>query len=210
MRTWLFILVFCLPASALAESKTVTNLRFQPDRAISTSVNLDFRITLNKFIFFRVGTGAFPNTSAVVDTVGFQLQPSIPAGGVTPNDGNNIGVAWDGQAPSFSTQASNNVVPVDVRSNAGQVSIRASVVNALSNGTETIPMSNISVTSSDANLPAPPIPDSGSGAAVNVTATSFGDLVTNRQAEWTFNYGGSGNISSGTYNGQLLFTASTP
>lgn len=210
MRRGLFVFACLLPVGVFAQSSTVTNPPGRPDRAISTSVNLDFRITLNKFIFFRVGTGAFPNASAVIDTVNFQVRPSIPAGGVTPTNGNNIGVAWDGQAPSFSIQASGNVVPVDVRSNAGQVSIRASVVNALSNGTETIPMSNISVSSSDTNLPAPPIPDSGTGAAVNVTGTSFGNLVTSRQADWTFNYSGSGNVQPGTYNGRLLFTASTP
>jgi hypothetical protein len=59
-------------------------------------------------------------------------------------------------------------------------------------------------------LPAPLIPDSGTGAAVTVAGTSFANLITQRSANWTFTYTGGVIPAAGVYTGEVRFTASAP
>jgi hypothetical protein len=191
-----------------AEQVTVTNPTTAPVQTISGSARLDFIINMGKFLFFSVGTGTYPTASATIDSVGFTLTPSI--GGASPVTGNNMGVTWNGAAPTMTAVGSNNVLPVQVRSNGGQVSIRATADTLLTSGANVIPLSAISVTSSDANLPAPPIPATVTGAGVNVTGTAFSNLVTVRDSNWTFNFTPPASVAAGTYSGRILFTASSP
>lgn len=195
--------------SVLADSQTVTAPLLNPARAVSATARLDFTISMGKFLFFRVGTGAYPTASGTIDTVSFITQPTIPAGAVAPVNGNNTAVNWNGAAPAFSTPAT-VVLPVEVRSNAGQVTVRATATTPLTSGANSIALSRITVTSSDANLPAPLIPDTGTGAAVNVTGTSFSGLVTVRSANWTFAFNPAPSPLAGAYTGQVAFTASAP
>ena len=176
-------------------------------------VALNFAIQIDKFVFFRLGDGAWPTPGGTTSSIGFTLSPSIPATPTTPAVGNNTAVNWSGTAPSFSVAASGNMLPVEVRSNGGQVSLRATVTTALTSGTHTIPMSEIVVSSSDTNLPAPVIPASGAGSTVLVTGGGSGtvnSLVTVRNATWTFVFANSASWSAGNYSGQLQFTASVP
>lgn len=182
--------------------------------AVSTGrVALNFSIQIDKFLFFRLGDGAWPTPGGTPSSIGFTLSPSIPATPTTPAAGNNTTVNWNGAAPNFAVAASGNVLPVEVRSNGGQVTLRASVATALTSGSNTIPMSEIVVTSSDANLPAPVIPASGTGNAVSVPGGGSGtvnSLVTMRSATWTFGFANSASWYAGNYSGQLQFTASVP
>ena len=174
----------------------------------SAQAELDFEIVIGKFLFFRVGAGAYPAASSTVNTVSFNAVPTIPPGAVTPLPGNNTTVNWSGALPAFTTTATS--LPVEVRSNAGQVSIRAIVTTPLASGANTIPMSQIVLSSSDANLPAPVVPDAGTGAAVTVAGSAFGNLVTTRSANWTFSYNPLATQRAGNYNGTISFTASSP
>lgn len=179
----------------------------------TASVNLDFAIHIDRFIFFRIGDGAWPTPGGTISQVNFSLAPSIPALPTTPAGGSNQAVNWSGGAPTFAVSATGNVLPVEVRSNAGQVNLRATVNTPLTSGANTIPMSQIVVSSSDAQLPAPVIPNSGTGAAVNVAGGGTGainSLVTLRSANWTFNYANTVPARAGQYSGQLVFTASAP
>ena len=178
----------------------------------TTSANafLDFEINIGKFIFFRVGTGTFPTTNTTVDTVNFTLTPQITPGPITPANGNSTALNWNAVAPTYNVGGSNLVLPVEVRSNAGTVSLRAAVTSALVSGANSIPLSEITIASSDANLPAPLIPNAGTGPAVNVTGTAFSNLVTVRSANWTFSYSVATPPPAGSYTGQIVFTASAP
>ena len=178
--------------------------------SLTTQSNLDFVINMGKFVFLRVGTGAYPTASGTQDTVSFALSLTIPPGAVAPTAGNNKGVAWNGTAPSTSIAASNAVLPVEVRSNAGTISLTATATTPLSSGANTIPLSQITITSSDSNLPAPPVPNAGVGTAVTVTGTSFSNLVTQRAANWTFAYAGTPAPAAGSYTGAITFTATSP
>ncbi|SFQ17391.1 hypothetical protein [Variovorax sp. 770b2] len=176
----------------------------------STTASLDFTLSIQKFLFFGVGNSPWPTQSNAVSTVSFALTPSIPGGPTAPAAGNNTAVNWSGGAPAFSVAASNNMLPVEVRSNAGQITLRAEATTPLSSGTNTIPMSEITIASSNTGLPAPLIPATGPGTAVNVTGTGFTNLVTLQQANWTFSYANSASRTAGNYSGVVTFTASTP
>ena len=176
--------------------------------AASAAAKLDFLLNVGKFIFFRVGTAAYPTASATISTVAFNAVPSIPAGAVTPVTSNNTPVSWSGALPTLT--ATPTVLPVEVRSNAGQVTLRTSVTTALTSGANSIALSQIVLTSSDANLPAPVVPNAGTGPTVNVLGTSFTNLVTVRSANWTFSYNPLTTQPAGVYTGQIIFTASSP
>lgn len=177
------------------------------------AVALNFAIQIDKFLFFRIGDGAWPTPGGTTSQVGFTLSPSIPAVPTTPVIGNNTAVNWNGAAPTFSVAASGNVLPVEVRSNGGQVSVFATVTTALTSGSNTIPMNMVSITSSDAALPAPTLPATGTGTSVNISGGGAGtvnSLVTIRTANWTFGYNSAISRTAGNYSGQLSFTASVP
>ncbi len=201
------LLAGCAALSAQADS--VTTIGALPRTA---AVDLKFQLSIDKFLFFRIGDGALPNVGGTTPAVSFNVSAAIPAQPTTPVSGSNTGVNWSGGAPSFTVTPSGNVLPVEVRSNGGQVSLRAAVTTPLTSGSATIPMSDVGVTSSDAALPAPAIPATGTGTAVNVTgggSGAYNSLVTLRSANWTFSLA-SGNYAAGVYNGQVTFTASTP
>nr|WP_312989976.1 hypothetical protein [Comamonas koreensis] len=182
--------------------------------ALTTArVALNFSIQIDKFLFFRIGDGAWPTPGGTTSQVSFSLSPSIPAVPTTPVNGNNTAVNWSGAAPTFAVAASGNVLPVEVRSNGGQVSLFATVTTALTSGANTIPMNMVSITSSDAALPAPTIPATGTGTSVNVSGGGTGavnSLVTIRNANWTFGYNSTISRTAGNYSGQLSFTAAVP
>jgi hypothetical protein len=211
-RFSLALLLWGLAGIAEAELSTMAGTDTNPYRALTVTARLDFNININKFIYFRVGgASAYPSTSSTIDTVSLIPNIAIPTSStpVTATAGNKKPVAWNRAVPSFAT--SNSVsLPVQLRSNAGQVSVRASVVSALSNGSQTIPFSGLLISSSDSGFPAPVVPNSGTGASVNITPTAFSNLVTVRDANWSFSYSSAQPLSAGVYNGQLQFTASAP
>ncbi|MFZ1385873.1 MAG: hypothetical protein WBP46_02895 [Thiolinea sp.] len=204
-RLSLVLLTSLIATSARAELDTMGGTNSNPSRALTAIARLDFNINIDKVLYFRVG-GA-----STIDTVSLTTTPSIPTAStaVTPTNGNNKAITWNGSAPSFAT--SNTVVlPVQLLSNAGQVSIKTTVTSALSSGSNTLPFSGLKITSSDSNFPAPLVPDSGTGSSVNITPTAFSNLVTIRDANWSFAYSSTQPLAAGVYNGQLLFTASAP
>lgn len=174
----------------------------------TVTADLEFLVDIGKFLFFRVGSGGFPNASATVDTVSLNVGATIPPGAVVAAPGAGTTVNWSGALPSFTTPSA--TVPVEVRSNAGQITLRANVVSPLASGGNNIPLSQILLASSDVNLPAPAIPNTGTGPTVNVTGTAFTNLVTQRSATWTFSYVPLATQPAGTYSGQISFTAASP
>lgn len=200
-------LAAALAAGAQAETATSSGGGATTPR--TATARLDFILNIGRFIFFRVGPRAYPVASANPASVAITLQPTIPGVPTTPlATGDNLPTSWSGAAPSFA--ATPDSVPVQVYSNAGQISIRADVVSALVSGANSIPLSEIVVTSTDAGLPAPPIPDAGTGASVSVGGTAFGNLVTIRSADWNFGYTPAVLPPPGIYSGQISFTAVSP
>ena len=192
--------------------------------SVTAAARLDFTLNIEKMIFLRVGTGgnhnggdsgAGPAASGGVSTVSLNLIPAIPSGTTTPLQGSDQGVSWNAGSPVF-LAAAPAVVPVEVRSNAGQVKISSEVTAPLASGGNTIPMSSISISSSDsANLPAPLLPTAGTGTPVNVAPGGAGTaaaptLLTYRTANWSFGFAPTTtSLSPGNYTGSVTFTATS-
>lgn len=215
-------LALCASALALSahaeESSQQGNFR-------DTSARLDFTINIDRMLYLRVGaggshgggtSGAGPAASTEVSEVLLALGPmSIPGTPTVATSGSNQSVSWNASPPTYSA-VSSVTLPVEVRSNAGQVSIAAMVSAPLTNGTDVIPMSIIGIASDNStNLPAPAAPDAGAGASVNVATGGAGTaaapgLLTYRTANWTFSYNPATAPSPGHYSGQITFVATVP
>lgn len=197
-RTHLFVktaiaLALVAPMLASAESQLVVG-------SGSASARLDFRVVVPRVLFLGVGTGAAaanPANNTTIDTVTFDYSGNPAALGT-------------GAAANAIT---GNVVPVRVIGNNGQIALTANTTGALTNATaDTIPWTEITASSSLAALPSPVIPNTGAGAASNVTLSS-GTKVTDRSANWTFSYANSTVVAPGTYgttNGRVTYTAAMP
>ena len=217
------LLALCLAGATLAWGEETQDSR-GGGGSRSTAARLDFQVNIDRMIFFRVGAGSGhgggtsgtgPAASGVVSAVDFNLAPLVvPGGGTTATNGNRQAADWNGTAPVYASPFV--LLPVEVRSNAGTVSITAQATVPLSSGTFQIPLSEVIVTSSDpGNLPAPAIPDTGSGAAVTVATGGTGTgaaptLLTYRTATWRFRYTPVTAPVAGAYTGQITFTATAP
>ena len=208
IQAFVGMIICSLSILSWADKRTSTAPSTTPNQSVSATVYLDFNLNIGKFIFFRVGDGAYPNISSSVSEVVLTATTTQLPSGVT--NGNSQALSWNGTAPVINGSTSVSL-PVEVRSNAGQINLKTTVTNALAKGSETIPFSDIKISSSDSNLPAPVIPGSGTSASVNVVgggSSIGGTLVTQRSANWTFNYVPStSGLSAGTYSGTLTFTA---
>ena len=208
IQAFVGMIICSLSILSWADKRTSTAPSTTPNQSVSATVYLDFNLNIGKFIFFRVGDGAYPNISSSVSEVVLTATTTQLPSGVT--NGNSQALSWNGTAPVINGSTSVSL-PVEVRSNAGQINLKTTVTSVLAKGSETIPFSDIKMSSSDSNLPAPVIPDSGTSASVNVVgggSSIGGTLVTQRSANWTFNYVPStGGLSAGTYSGMLTFTA---
>jgi len=190
-----------------------------------TDARLDFTINIDRMVFLRVGNGSAhagaasgsgPAASGSINTLTFGLDPmSIPGVPTATVNGNNQSANWNGTTPAYATPAAASL-PVEVRSNAGQVRLTAQVSAPLTNGSFTTPMSGITITSSsNATLPAPVVPAAGVSPAVNVALGGPGTaaaptLLTYRTANWSFNYVPVTALVAGNYSGQITFSASAP
>lgn len=217
---WWIGAIAATTGSALAEETSDTSGSVRV-----TSARLDFTINIDRMLYLRVGAGGShsggpsgtgPAANATVSLVSLALGPmTIPGTPTVATNGSNQPVAWNVTTPTYSA-ASSVTLPVEVRSNAGQVSIGALVSAPLTNGTEVIPMSIIGIASDDnANLPAPAVPDVGTGASVNVATGGVGTaaapgLLTYRTANWTFSYNPATAPLPGHYTGQITFVATVP
>ena len=193
------------PLFAHAESATVTGAG-----ALNTSSRVDFRITIPKVLFLRVGTGGLYGAAAngTVDLIDF----TVPVA--------NLGDASSIAATAGSGDLGNGAVTALLRSNAGVVTLTANTLGALGNGAgDTIPWSEISIANS--NLVAPAFANTfphlaalpASGASANFAPAPVAK-VTNVGSTWTFAYRNNNTVPAGTYggvntnNGRVTYTAS--
>lgn len=181
--------------SALAASATDTTSPY------SVANNLDLRVVIPAFLYFRVGTD-----NATVDRITFS--PTVA------NLGNSTPVAGTGGDAAAGSGAN-----VAVRGNNGQVTIGTTVTgggNGMGTGTAAdgfINYNQIGTVSSDAaNFPAPTLANAGI-ANVNVAlggGPAGAGKVTVRSAVWTYSYANTTVPSAGQYDGTVTYTATMP
>jgi hypothetical protein len=153
---------------------------------LTATARLNFRVTIPRVIYLRVGTGTDFTPSTTVDTVTFS-----PAAG---NIGTGTAVAG---APA--------TVSVRVLSTGGAITLGAvgSGTGLTNVGLATIPWTQITGGSSNAALPNPTI-----GAAATAIAATAG--VVSQTANWNFNYGNAATLAAGNYDGVVTYTATLP
>lgn len=155
---------------------------------LTTSVNLNFSITIPRFVFLRVGSAASVNTLAYAPTV-TQIV-------------NNTGVL----ATGGDTGAGNSDVTVQVIGNGGgNVTLTAvtGAANLVSAGNN-MPWTTLTATSPTGTVTAPPF---NSGSTVLTPASG----VVNQSGSWRYTWNSGGAIfRSGTYTGTVTYTVSMP
>jgi len=189
------------PMLANAESSTQTGAG-----ALTANARLDFRVTIPKVLFLRVGTGGLfgAATNNTVDLIDFTV-PAANVGDATPIAGTG-GDLLAGKVTAL------------LRSNAGVVTLTAVAAGPLTNGTDTIPWTEIGVANSALVAPAfantfPHLANMSLALASANFAPAPVAKVTNVGSTWTFSYLNTTTYPAGTYgggpvNGRVTYTAS--
>lgn len=182
-----------LPGVAMAEATSVTGAG-----TISTTARQDFQVIIPRFLQFRVGA-----TAGTISLVNCDMSALA-------------GVLGSGTAQAcLGGDAGAGVSNVSVVSNAGQITLSATTIGQLQSGANNMPFSEITTTTSSANVPAPTLPALG-GVSATVNVVMNAAPVTNRQATWTYGFANTSVYASGTYggvnvqNGRATYTASSP
>ena len=182
-------LALATPLLVQAESQLVTGTG-------AATANLDLRVVIPRVLFLGVGTGSGTPlaTNGVVDALTFDFSTN-------PLD---VGTgAAAGSITSTGPTAGTASIPVRVFGNNGQVTVTATNPAVLTSGTDTIPFSELSVTSSNASFAAPTF-----GGGTSLPALT--GRVTNQTANWTFSYANTTTPAFGTYEGRVTYTATMP
>lgn len=188
-------------APAQAESKFVTGTA----SPLGASANLDFTITIPKFVYVRIGTGTNMANNTTIDNLVY----TVPAANV--GDGTAIsGTGGD---------LTGGQVTARVIGNNGTIAFSSTTAGALSNGAgDSISWSQMNVavaTNTSATALSHPSLADGSTTSVNLAPTS-GTKVTNLDAKWTFSYKNQNIVAAGTYggvntnNGRVTYAVSMP
>jgi len=177
---------------------------------LSVRVRLNHRVVIPEIIYFRVGSETFGD----IDKVQFNVTPGgLATGNNQPYSSGGVPIG-DG---TVLNATSNGALVVYLFANIGTVNISYAVSNplGLSDGSGNfIAFSEIAVQSSSAGLPSPTLDNAGgppgSANSVNIFGNSFGGLVTQRRAIWTYTYLNNTVPVAGTYNGRVRYTAAAP
>ena len=172
------------PLTGMAESTSANGAG-----NLSTAARLNLRVTIPRFLHFRVGT-----VDATIDQITF-----TPA---DANVGDGSSVAGTGGDAGGGSGAN-----VTVRSNGGQITITESNdggVGGLGTGAGNISLTEITVTSDNGALGTPALSDAGG----NFTQPTLnGGNVTNRTAIWTYAYDNTSTPADGDYDAEITYTA---
>ena len=157
----------------------------------TNAARLDFRITVPRTLFLRVGAGTNFADNAAVSRVTFAMTAAqIGSGAVVA-----------ATAPAAGIVAT-------VRANGGDVTLSAQgVAGGLANGAQRIAWNQIIPSISAGNLPNPAIGNGVPGPAATLLAVAG---VVNQSSTYRFSYANGAPVAAGTYNGRVTYTAALP
>jgi hypothetical protein len=182
------LLSVALGAMSLA-AQAASNFATGASGTLTTSVNLNFSITIPRFVMLRVGSAASVNTLSYAPTA----TQIVNSTGVLPTGGD--------------TGAGNTDVTVRVIGNGGGNITLTAVTSApnLVSGANTIPWTTLAASSPTGSITAPPF---NSGSTV---LTPSGGVV-NQSGSWRYTWTNppSTVYASGTYTGTVTYTAAMP
>lgn len=171
------------------DSHAASNFATGASGTLTTSVNLNFSITIPRFVMLRVGSAASVNTLVYAPTAAQIV--------------NSTGIL----ATGGDTGAGNSDVTVQVIGNGGTSITLTAVTGAatLTSGANAIPWTTLTVTSPTGAITAPPF-NSGS----TVLTPSSG--VVNQTGSWRYTWTNPASTvyAAGTYTGTVTYTAAMP
>lgn len=185
LRTLAAAVALAIPFAANAESNITTG----GGANITATARVNFSVAIPKIVFLQVGTGTFLAANGTIDTIAFSV-PAANVGDSTPVAGTG-GNLTGGQ------------VTVRVLGNNGDMTLGATGPATLVSGADTLAWSQITATPAGG---APALP-AVNGATVTLPAVG---KVVNINGQWTYSYANTVSPASGTYTGQVLYTATTP
>jgi hypothetical protein len=200
------------PLMAQAESQLVAPA---PANATATA-RVDFRITIPRSLFLRVGTGTDFANNPTIDLIDFV----VPAGNI--GDGTVVNATAGGDISA-------GVVTVRVKGNGGDVSLNSNTTGPLNTGVvgaPTIGWDQISVAAAPHPVSTTGFTNTGiahpafntgatGGAGTAVPLTATGKLVR-QEGQWKYAYLNANLVPAGVYggvntnNGRVSYTASMP
>lgn len=182
------LLSLALGAMSLA-AQAASNFATGASGTLTTSVNLNFSITIPRFVMLRVGSAASVNTLSYAPTA----TQIVNSTGVLPTGGD--------------TGAGNTDVTVRVIGNGGGNVTLTAVTSApnLVSGGNSIPWTTLTASSPTGSITAPPF---NSGSTV---LTPSGGVV-NQSGSWRYTWTNppSTVYAAGTYAGTVTYTAAMP
>jgi outer membrane lipoprotein SlyB len=177
--------------------------------ALTARARVNFRITIPKILYLRVGAGtAYPTTLGNLGTVNL-LNFSPSASGL----GNGTPVAGSGG------DLTGGVQTAAIISNSGNVTLNATATGPLGDATgDSIPYTQISTAASALTagytlLAAPALTNA---TTANIVLTAPATKVIKADAKWTYSYANTISPPAGTYGGvnvhnsRVVYTASMP
>ncbi len=195
--------------NARAESSYLT-------AAGTASARLNFSIVIPTFLYLQVGTGTPYTNNATIDTILFDMTSNVSAIGTGAVQ---AGTGGDLLAGSVTARVLGNHF-------TAAVNLSATTTGAMSNGTDTISWSEISVAAPTAIVVVPAAPATlahpgslaapfADGAATTVSLTPVNKVI-NQAAKWTFSYKNTTVPAPGTYGatvankGQVTYQIAMP
>ena len=165
----------------------------------TAAADLNLRVIIPRVLFLGVGTGAaaLGASNATVDRITYDYTTNATA------IGGGAAAAVITNSGAFTPA---NSVPVRVVGNNGQIVITATNPVSLLSGTDAIPFTQFSAVSGDVTLAHPAL----GGGTASPTLNTGSTKVTTRNAVWTYTYANTVTPPSGTYDGQIVYTASMP
>ena len=195
-----FLALSLLAGAALAESR-ITAVP-STTTSLSATARLNFAVNVPRVLYLRVG-----DAGATINTVNFNgglsgslatlpVSDQVFSGALPPALGTITATDNNG--------ASDGQVAVQLWTNNGTANLTCSGA-ALTAGAATIPLSDITVTSTVGGTLGHP------GANLGCTAAARGSAGVNNLADvWTFGYAPSALPVAGSYTTQVTYTASQP
>lgn len=196
----LAIAATCATGSALAESR-ITAVP-STTTSLTTTARLNFSIVVPRILYLRVGDlGATINTVNFAVGLGGSLT-GLPVSDTVFNDPLPVGVGT--VSAGDDSGASDGQIPVQLWTNNGTSQLTCNGA-PLSSGSNTIPLSEVTVTSSGGGSLAHPGPNLGC-----VSAARGGAGTNNLTDTWTFAYSPATLPAAGSYTTTITYTASQP
>lgn len=162
---------------------------------VTATAKVNLSVAVPKLILLRVGS-----TNTTVDTLSWQVTPSIPGVPTTPVNGVNTAVDWSGAAPTFGLASTTATIVASAWTNAttGTINCAIGAWSATGGPANT----DFTVAAGAGTLPHP-------GATLGACASTSFTSGSVRSSTWTYTLGGTPlSWAAGTYTNTVTYTAS--